>query len=144
VRVAAVTAVVALALAVAAPAGAATADEWRAAADQVCNDGNVAINASLSAAFPNGLPRPPSTDDLKLVSETAAPIFQAQHDRIVELERPAKLKKQIKKLLKTFQKGVDKIAAGAESGDVTVEELDNALVPAAKQAKKLGLEVCGA
>jgi hypothetical protein len=136
--------VLALSLGVAAPAGAATADEWRTEADSICRDGNTAVNASLSAAFPNGLPQPPSAADLQLLSATVAPLFQAQHDLIADIERPAKLKRKIKKLLKTFQEGVDTIARGAESGDVTTEELDNALVPAAKQAKKLGLEVCGA
>ncbi len=133
-----------LVLALAAPLGAATADEWRADADAVCRDGNVAVSASLSAVFPPGLPQPPSTDDLKLLSSTAAPLFQAQHDLIAELDRPAKLRRKIKRLLRAFQEGVDTIAAGAESGAVTVEELDDALLPAAKQAKRLGLKVCGA
>jgi hypothetical protein len=127
-----------------APAGAATADEWRSEADSICRDGNTVISVSLSAAFPNGLPQPPSTDDLKLLAATAAPIFQAQHDLIAELERPAKLKKQIKRLLRSFQAGVDTIAEGARTGEVGADELDDALVPAARLARKLGLEVCGA
>jgi hypothetical protein len=137
-------ALLALSLGVAAPAGATTGDEWRQEADTVCRDGNTAVNISFSAAFPNGLPQPPSTDDLKLLAATAAPLFQAQHDLLAEIERPAKLKRKIKRLLTTFQRGVDTIARGAATGEVGADELDNALVPAAKQAKKLGLQVCGA
>jgi hypothetical protein len=137
-------AVLTLSFGVAAPAGATPVDDGRHEADAVCRDGNTAINASLSAAFPNGLPQPPSTDDLKLLAATAAPLFQAQHALLAEIERPAKLKRRIKRLLRTFQRGVDTIARGAATGDVGADELDNALVPAAKQAKKLGLQVCGA
>ena len=137
-------ALLALSLGVAAPAGAATADGWRQEADTVCRDGNTAVNISLSAAFPHGLPQPPTTDDLKLLAATAAPLFQAQHDLLAEIERPAKLKKKIKRMLKTFQRGVDTLARGAATGEVGAAGLDNALVPAAKQAKKLGLQVCGA
>ena len=135
---------IALMLALGAPAFAATPDQWRQRADAICQGGDAAISAALQAAFPNGLPDEPTSDDIKLVSSTAAPIFQQQHDEIAALARPAKLKKKIKQLLKTFQKGVDNIASGAENGDVSVDELDNALVPASKKAKTLGLEVCGA
>lgn len=131
-------------LAVAAPVGAATADEWRAEADTICRDGGTALFVSLSAAFPNGVPQPPSAADQQLLASTAAPLFQAQHDLIAELERPEKLKQKIKKLLKTFQRGIDTIASGAETGDVPIEEFANALQPASKQATKLGVEVCSA
>ena len=129
-------------LGLAAPAGAATADEWRSEADTICRDGGTAIFASLSAVFPNGVPQPPSADDQKLLSSTAAPLFQAQHDLIADVERPDKLKKKIKKMLRTFQRGIDTIASAAETGDMPIEEFANAFTPAAKQAKKLGMEVC--
>ena len=125
-----------------APAGAATADEWRAEAETICRDGGTAVFASLSSVFANGVPQPPSADDQRLLASTAAPLFQAQHKLIAELERPEQLRKRIKKLLKAFQRGVDTIAAGAETGDVPLEEFANALEPAGRQAKKLGLEVC--
>jgi hypothetical protein len=135
-------------LVLAVPAGAATGAtspaEWRAEADTICRDGGTALFVSLSAAFPNGVPQPPSADDQKLLASTAAPLFQAQHDLIAELERPDKLKTKIKNLLKTFQKGVDTIAEGAETGEVPIDEFANALEPAAKQAQKLGVEVCSA
>jgi hypothetical protein len=131
-------------LAFVAPAFASPASDWRDGADEVCTRGNQGISVALIAAFPDGLPSAPTKADIKLVGATATPVFQQQHDEIAALPRPPKLKKQIKKLLSTFQDGVDTIAAAAETGDITIDALDNALVPAAKRAKKLGLKVCGA
>jgi hypothetical protein len=141
-RVVAASVVLACSLGLAAPSGAATADEWRSEADSICRDGGTALLASLSAVFPNGVPQPPSAEDQKLLASTAAPLFQAQHDLIADVERPDKLKKRIKKLLRTFQRGIDTIATGAKTGDVPIEEFANAFTPAATQAKKLGTEVC--
>jgi hypothetical protein len=127
-----------------APALAATPDEWRTEADEICERGSFVLLSLLSDAFPNGVPPVPSKDDLELLAATAAPAFQVQHDEIAGLERPAKLRKQIKKLLRTLQKSIDKIAKGARTGEIGAQELDDALVPAAEAAAKLGLESCGA
>jgi hypothetical protein len=132
-------------LALVAPAGAATtAAEWRKKADDVCRNTGTVLNAVLHGTFPNGLPQPASAEDLKTLSRAAAPIFQVQHDELAALERPAKLKKQIKKLLSAFQKGVDTIASSAQGATVSGEDLNSALDPAANLARKLGLKVCGA
>jgi hypothetical protein len=92
--------------------------------------------------FPNGVPQPPSPDDMKLLGTTAAPLFQAQHDLIADVERPAKLRKQIKGLLRALQRGIATISEGARTGDMPLDEFANAFDAAGKRAKKLGLEEC--
>jgi len=134
----------AIVLAAASSVGAAEGDKWRTQADAICSDGDHALQVVLRGKYPNGIPSNPTAEDLQFVSEQASKFYQIEHDKIADLDRPAKLKKKIKKMLAVFQDGIDTIASGADGGNITAEELNNALVPAAKQAKKLGLKVCGA
>jgi hypothetical protein len=118
-------------------AAALTKEEFIAQADQICTDGDAAIQAAQPDFGPSG----PSEDDLNaFVTDTLVPNLQSQHDAIAALGAPEGDEDTVSSLLDQLQSAIDGVKAdpsSVASGTDTFADVNQA-------AQDYGLKKCGA
>ena len=140
-----VTALLTLGLATAAFAGVAAAGElskkeYKAEANQICEDAGDEIDAIFEEAFPGAV----SAEDIEPEAFEAAilevvPVFRQAIDDIGSLQGPSALEKKVDKVLDQYSDVVDEI----EDDPQTLFEADeNPFAKPDKRAAKLGLDEC--
>ena len=117
-------------------AAALTKDEFITQADQICSDGDAAIQAAQPDFGASG----PSEDDINaFVTDTLVPNLQSQHDAIAALGVPTGDEDTISSLLDQLQSAIDGIKAdpsSVASGQDTFADVN-------KAAADYGLKKCG-
>lgn len=117
-------------------AAALTKDEFIAQADQICSDGDAAIQTAQADFGPKG----PSPDDLDaFVTDTLVPNLQSQHDGIAALGVPEGDEDTISSLLDSLQSAIDSLQSDPSSVTST-----DAFTDVNQQAQDYGLQKCGA
>jgi hypothetical protein len=131
--------VCALVIVLAVPAGAITEKQWRTKADAACTQSNAQVDAAITqlglATTSN-----PTAEEVNAVATVVAPLFSDLHDTLEAIPVPSSIKAKVKKLLKSFQRGIDELESAQFA---SAQEFSQALLPSSKQAQKLGLKVCG-
>jgi hypothetical protein len=117
-------------------AAALTKEEFITQADQICSDGDAAIQAAQPDFGPSG----PSEDDLNaFVTDTLVPNLQSQHDAIAALGVPEGDEDTISSLLDSLQSAID----GVKSDPSSITTSQSAFTDVNKAAADYGLKKCG-
>lgn len=112
-----------------------TKDEFISQADQICADGDAAIQDAQPDFGSNG----PSQDDLNaFVTDTLVPNLQDQHDQIAALGVPEGDEDTISSVLDALQSAIDSL----ESDPSSITSTD-AFTDVNQQAQDYGLTKCG-
>lgn len=115
-----------------------SAKDFRKVANNICDQVNSLLSEAADTHF-GGL-GPDATPDLPTIEAYAADvesIVQQQIDSIAALNPPKKLKKKVKKLLKTAQQELDDFLA-----DPSILLESDPFADAKRLSRKLGLKAC--
>ena len=110
-------------------------------ADEICAEGNTALETEGTELF--GDQEPSDAEATEFVEDIVIPNIQEQHDAIAELTPPEGEEEALEDLVTQLQAGIDELAADPE-GFVNSGGENSTLFEAANTAaKELGLKVCG-
>jgi hypothetical protein len=112
-------------------------DQWISAADNVCKQGDDAINQAAQSLGQN----PSDADLTKFATDTVIPETESQLSQIQELGAPAGDEDQVQAILAAAQQGVDKLK---QDPTLVLEKNGGGAFDEANQlAQAYGLQVCG-
>ena len=116
-------------------------DEFVDQANAVCTEGNEALDAAFSTAFPDG---DPSDEDVKaFMDDTVLPGIRAQIDEIRALGSPDEIADDVESFLDGTDARLDEIGAmGAEELFALVTSGDDPFDALNDSAAELGLTEC--
>lgn len=115
-----------------------TKQEFVTQADQICKQGDAAINKEAAEVFNQG--QPSQDDQVAFVTDTVVPETQAQIDGIRELNPPEGDEEQVAEILDSADNGIEEIRSDPGAA---LQEGDNPLAEASGLAREYGLKVCG-
>ncbi len=113
-----------------------TKEEFIAQADQICTEGDAALNQTSTDFGPGQ----PSDEELTaFVNDTLIPNLQGQHDDIAALGAPEGDEEEISSLLDDFQQAIDDVKADP----LLVAQRPGPFDDVNQQAQDYGLKKCG-
>ena len=119
-------------------------DDFLKQGNQICKDGNDAIDAGSKKAFPNQTQQPDPETLKKFFDDTIAPNVKKQIDGIAGLKPPKELESAVSKLVTDARAKLAQLQAQVDKDPSSLfSSSEDPFADINKQANNIGLTTCG-